>query len=330
MTVENALSLLPGAVLAFGIALAALLFNQAIPTVSAVTVAILLGVLLGNAWSLPDTMQPGLQWTTKRLLRAAIVLLGIRLSFIDVLRIGGLSALVIVLCVSLALIAANALGRRLGLPLPLRRLLGVGTAICGVSAVMACVPLFEADEDDVVYAVSTITLLGVLSVLAYPIVGQLLALNDAAFGMWAGLAIHDTSQVVAAGFIFSDGAGAAATVVKLTRTMMLVPVMVFFSFLRAKKTDYGRAFPWFVVGFLLMAALRTWGDVWLASPGWSAVVRGISQTANLMIPMAVAALGTSIQLKKLTKQGGPALVVGLGTSALVSLVSLGFALLWYG
>lgn len=330
MTGEHALSLLPGVALAFGIAVAALLVHHVVPTVSAVTLAILLGVLVANAWALPKSMQPGLQWTTKRLLRAAIVALGIRLSFLDVLHIGGLSAVVIVICVTIALLAADALGRRTGLTLPLRRLLGVGTAICGVSAIMACVPLFCAEDDDVVYAVSTITLLGVLSVLAYPLAGQLLALSDAAFGMWAGLAIHDTSQVVAAGFIYSDGAGAAATVVKLTRTMMLVPVMVFFSFSGTGKANYGSAFPWFVLGFLCLAVLRTLGDAWWGSPAWTGIVAAVSEAANFLIPMAVAALGTSIQIRKLKTHGGPALVVGLGTSVLIGAVSLGFALLWYG
>jgi len=168
-----------------------------------VMLAIVLGMALSNAWALPKRLQPGIKFSVKKLLPLGIVLLGARLNFGELLRVGrdGLMLSVLETIVALALLLL--LTRLLKLPPKLGVLLGVGTAICGGTAIVATAPVIEAEEKDVVFSVATVTLLGLIAMFTLPIVGHMLDLSSKAFGVWAGLAIHQTPQVVAAGFAYS-------------------------------------------------------------------------------------------------------------------------------
>lgn len=266
---------LPGLTLVGVLAVVAKASTTILPSaIGEVTVGVVLGLLVTNLLGLPDAARPGARFALGPLLRIGIVLLGARLSFGAVLDTSLGALLLIVVCLSFALLLVVWLGRRFGLPPRLALLIGVGTAVCGNSAIIATAPVIEADERDVSFAVATITLFGTLAVLLYPFVGAALGLSDRLFGHWAGVAVNDTSQVTATGFAFSSAAGETATIVKLTRNALMGPLIVLIGaiYLRSGGTsgDGDRAIGWrrvarlvppFVIGFLVMAALNSFGFI---------------------------------------------------------------------
>ena len=275
--------------------------------VSSVIIAIILGIIIRAAFDLPGPLKPGISFSLKRLLKLAIILLGLGLSFDAVIEAGAASALIIVTCIVTAMTVTYWIGKALNLSQRLVALIGVGTAICGATAIVAAAPAIEAEDGDVSYSVAIITLFGVLAIFLYPIAGVLLDLSDVQFGTWAGTAINETAQVVAAGFAYSDAAGKIATVVKLTRTAMLAPVVVVlgFFFTRGNRTGGARAqvngarvFPWFILGFIALAMVRTVGDgVFLGSPvadHWGLLLTAGSASAKFLIVMAMAGVSLSL------------------------------------
>ena len=236
-----------------------------------VMLAIVLGMALSNCWTLPKALLPGLKFSVKKLLPLGIVLLGARLNFNEMMKVGAEGLVLSVLETAVALILLLLLTRLMKLPPKLGILLGVGTAICGGTAIVATAPVIEAEEKDVVFSVATVTLLGLIAMFALPIIGHLLHLSSKAFGIWAGLAIHQTPQVVAAGFAYSEEAGRTATIVKLARVCLLAPVVFIIGVVYARKKsteagtgprkriEYFHLFPMFVVGFLAVALLNTLG-----------------------------------------------------------------------
>jgi uncharacterized integral membrane protein (TIGR00698 family) len=245
-----------------------------------VMIAIILGMIVSNAWALPKSFHAGIKFAVKKLLPLGIVLLGVRLHFGHLMKVGatGLALSALETVVALALLWL--LARWLHLPRKLGTLLGVGTAICGGTAIVATAPVIEAEEKDVVFSVATVTLLGLIAMFALPVIGHFLDLNAKQFGVWAGLAIHQTPQVVAAGYAYSPPHGAyspeagdTATIVKLARVCLLAPVAFCLGLLHARskagatgagrrgKINYLRLFPLFVLGFVGMALLNTLGFV---------------------------------------------------------------------
>ena len=243
-----------------------------------VMIAIILGIIVSNLWALPKMLQPGIKFSVKKVLPLGIILLGARLNFNDLLKVGFEGLILSVLETVVALMLLIVLTRALSLPRKLGVLLGVGTAICGGTAIVATAPVIEAEEKDVVFSVATVTLLGLIAMFTLPIIGHFLQLSSKAFGIWAGLAIHQTPQVVAAGFAYSPAgssyspeAGETATIVKLARVCLLAPVVfligLFYAKQKLKKTgaserkkiNYLHLFPMFVLGFLAMALLKTRG-----------------------------------------------------------------------
>jgi uncharacterized integral membrane protein (TIGR00698 family) len=329
------LTLFPGLALVLAIATVANLASGFLPpAVNAVIVAVLLGLLIRNAASIPPTFQPGITFSLQKLLRLAIILLGIRLSFFDVVRIGAQSLVIILACVSASLLLAYFGGRLLKLPGRLALLIGVGTAICGNSAIVATAPVVGAKDDEVSFAVATITLFGTVAVFLYPAIGLALGMSDTMFGTWAGTAVNDTSQVVAAGFAFSDAAGQIATVVKLTRNSLMAPVIVLLgitwaqaasrsastSGLAAEQLQITKIFPFFVLGFLAMAVLNTLGV--FPKP----VVAQVNNMASFLILMALAGVGLGTDLGQMRRTGLRPFYLGLLAAVLVA--SLSLALIW--
>jgi uncharacterized integral membrane protein (TIGR00698 family) len=236
-----------------------------------VMLAIVLGMALSNAWALPKRLQPGIKFSVKKLLPLGIVLLGARLNFREMLKVGGEGLMLAVLETVVALALLLLLTRLLKLPGKLGVLLGVGTAICGGTAIVATAPVIEAEEKDVVFSVATVTLLGLIAMFTLPVIGHLMDLSSKAFGIWAGLAIHQTPQVIAAGFSYSPEAGGTATIVKLARVCLLAPVVFIIGVVYArqklketgvserKRINYFHLFPMFVIGFLAVALVNTVG-----------------------------------------------------------------------
>ena len=235
------LRLLPGLALILAIAIPVRLVQSLITVagkevVSAVALAIVAGILIRNVLGLSDTYRPGTGFAVKRLLRVGIALMGAQLSLAQVVETGGSSLLVVTVCIVSSLLVVRFLAVRMGMSDALGTLLGIGTSICGVSAIVATAPVIEAKEEETSLAVATITVFGLLAVLVYPLLGRFWGLSDTFFGTWAGTAVNDTSQVVATGLIYSQQAGETATVVKLTRNLFMAPVILGFRRGRGRAT----------------------------------------------------------------------------------------------
>lgn len=221
---------------------------------------------------------------------------------------------------------AFTLGSILKVDTQMKHLIGVGTAICGGSAIAAISSITEADDHDIAYSISTIFLLNVLAVVLFPPLGHLLGMTDYGFGLFAGTAINDASSVVAAGYTFSNTAGDYATIVKLTRTTMIIPisiVYILYTVYQKKKSAKGavhfnikKIFPWFILGFLGMALVNTTGII---NPELSVIIKG---SAKFMIVMALSALGLKTDLKKMMQTGFKPLFLGLAVRLGVTVTSL--------
>lgn len=322
------LGFIPGILLALAISVPAVYIHKLYKPLSAVAIAIVAGILIRNLFGLPEKCKAGQTLVAKKVIRWGIILLGARLNFVEVLKIGESALVIIVICITLAILLVRYLSIKIGLPDRLGILIGVGTSICGVSAIVATSPAIEAKEEETSFAVATITIFGLLAVLFYPIIGHLLHMSDTFFGAWAGTAINDTSQVVATGFIYSDAAGKVATVVKLTRNLFMAPViMILSSFymrkkakqegqdIKKKKIDYRKAFPLFVLGFVSMAVLRTLG---VFSPEGISIIKA---TASFLIVTAIAGVGLGTSFASMKKVGLKPFYAGLFAAVLMAGIS---------
>ena len=240
-------------------------------------------------------------------MQASIIILGGTLNLNQIAKTGASSFFVMLFTISAAFIIAYLVGKLLKIDTNLKSLIGVGTAICGGSAIAAVSSVINADEHDVAYSISTIFLFNVIAVLLFPMLGHLLKLTDYGFGLFAGTAINDTSSVVAAGYTFSNSAGDFATIVKLTRTTMIIPISIVFMIYtiisRKKSSEAGvkfnikKIFPWFILGFLAMALINSSGIINEILSSY------IKETAKFMIIMALSAIGLKTDLKRMIHIG---------------------------
>jgi len=327
------LKYIPGFALILAISLPARFIQSQITVngkevVSAVAIAIILGVLIRNLIGLPDSCKPGTSFAVKRILRVGIALMGAQLSLGQVLNTGASSVLIVATCIVLAILVVRFVSVRMGMSDRLGTLLGVGTSICGVSAIVATSPVIEAKEEETSMAVATITIFGLLAVLFYPLLGLSLGLSDRFFGTWAGTAVNDTSQVVATGLIFSQKAGEIATVVKLTRNLFMAPVIVALSWFYLKRRQaegetkgkgkgikLQQAVPLFVLGFVGMAVLNSVG----AFP--SVVRQSIHIVSQLLIVASLAGVGLETNLVAMKKIGLRPFYAGLCAALFMAVVS---------
>ena len=227
--------ILPGLLVAFAIALVAQWIESLLPIhlIGASVIALFIGMLL-HAYLPMDKLTDGLRFTSKKLLKCAIILLGASLSIETLLTVGGLSLSVMVFTLLTCFGGGYFIGRALGLDWKLSNLISAGTGICGGSAIAAIAPVIEADDKDIAYAMSATFLFDMLMILLFPLLGHWLGLSDMAYGLWAGTAINDTSSVVAAGYAYSEVAGDFATMVKLTRTLSIIPVVLIFAMINSR------------------------------------------------------------------------------------------------
>lgn len=293
------------------------------PIVGAPVFAILMGVAIA-AWRAPSpALAPGVTFASKQLLQWSIVLLGAHLSLHEIAR-GGLASLPVMLSTFvLVLGVAYVAGRLLGIDRDLRRLLAIGTAICGGSAIAALSSVIDVDRSDVAYALGTVFLFNVVAVLTFPAIGHALALSQSAFGLWAGTAINDTSSVVAAAFAYGAAAGNAAVVVKLTRTLLIVPIVGFYAWKSARahpgKTNWRAIFPWFIVWFLVAAAINSLGVI---PAQWQ---DGIQRAALYAIVVALAGVGLSSDVERMRRAGLRPLALGAILWITIAVASLAVA-----
>jgi uncharacterized integral membrane protein (TIGR00698 family) len=318
--------ILPGLLLAILVAVVARVVTWLLPAVlSEILVAIVLGLVVSNVWTVPPTTGPGLRFVVQKVLRAGIVLLGARFHLADVARIGGDAIGLILVCMTVALTFALLVGRRLGLPPRLALLIGVGTAVCGNSAIVATAPVIKANEREVGFAVGTITLTGTMALFLYPLIGHMLHLTDPVFGVWSGVAVNDTSQVVATSAAYSLVARDVATVVKLVRNALMAPLIMLIAWWWSREADaqqgaasgsWLKAIPPFVLMFLGMALLRSVG---LIPPG---LARWLDEGAKACILVALAGIGLQTKIQDMRAVGATPFFLGVGTAALLATLSL--------
>jgi uncharacterized integral membrane protein (TIGR00698 family) len=306
------------------------------PVIEALVVAILLGMLVRSARTLPASLEPGIDFSAKQVLEFAIVLLGAAVDLPLLLRAGPALAIGIVLLVIVGLAAGYGIGRAFGLPHRLAVLVATGNAICGNSAIAAVAPVIGAEREHVASAIAFTAILGVAVVLGLPHLIGPLGFSDYQYGVLAGLTVYAVPQVLAAAFPVSTLAGQVGTLVKLVRVLMLGPVVLFFTLTHRAPTPHAdsatigartsrraftlaRAVPWFIVGFLLLAALRSSG-VLAESLG----VR-LKTLSGWLTILAMAALGLGVDLRALRKVGAP--VVLTVVASLGVLLALSIALI---
>lgn len=315
-SVRTPRTVLPGLiVVALGVVVASLV-NLAVPAVSALTAAVVLGVLVGNLPVLPAVVRPGLAWSTKKLLRAGVVLLGLQLAVAQILELGAGTIAAVALTVAVGFLGTIGIGRLLGVSHGLTMLVATGFSICGASAIAAMEGVVRRKDSDVATAVALVTLYGGLAIIAVPMLGPWLGLTGELLGQWAGLSVHEVAQVVAAASPAGAAAVATAAVVKLSRVVLLAPMVASVSVLERRKAEQGDEkrpplVPLFVLGFLAAVAVRTSGVL----PG--AVLGAAKSLTTLMLAGALFGLGSAVRLGAVLRTGPRALLLGLLSTLLV-------------
>lgn len=308
----------PGLATAAAGTAAALALSAVVPPLSALTAAVLLGIAVGSA--LPATTRAGLAWTAKRLLRLGVVLLGLQLGVDAVVGLGAGTVLAVVLTVLVAFAGTLALGRLLGVGPGLSLMVATGFSICGAAAIAAMGSVGRAEKEDVATGVTLVTLYGTAAIACVPLIGRGIGMTDEQLGEWAGLSVHEVAQVIAAASPAGAAAVGVAVVVKLTRVLLLAPLVAGVSvWQRRSGGDDGARppiVPVFVVGFLAMVALRSTGAV----P--AEVLSVAATTTTVLFAAALFGLGTAVSLPALLSTGRRGLALGALATVLVGVVAL--------
>ncbi len=314
----------PGISVVLLIAIPAWLIGQSVPVVGGPILGILFGMMFAF-WNRPAALNEGVQYTSKKVLQYAIILLGFEMNLFSVLRVGQQTLLLMVFTLTATFVCAFVVGRLLRTDANTTTLVGVGTAICGGSAIAATAPVIRANDEEVAHSISTIFLFNVIAAFLFPFLGHLLGMSDQTFGLWAGTAINDTSSVVAAGYSFSNAAGDLAVVVKLTRTLMIIPITIVLALVvsgrstgAGERSSYSiiKIFPWFVLGFAAASVVNTFAPLPMGLGGT------LAQVGKFMIVMAMVAIGLNTHLVKLAKSGIRPILLGLVCWIALALTSL--------
>ncbi|MBQ2959857.1 MAG: YeiH family putative sulfate export transporter [Oscillospiraceae bacterium] len=329
------LDYIPGFAAAVVIAAIARWLESLLPIhlIGASVIALFIGMGINHFFKPGKRMAPGIKFTSKKVLKFAIILLGASLSISTIMHIGRLSLTVMVFTLATCFGGGYFIGKALGLNWKLSNLISAGTGICGGSAIAAIAPVIDAEDSDIAYAISATFLFDMAMIVLFPIMGRAMGLSDMAYGLWAGTAVNDTSSVVAAGYAFSEAAGDFATMVKLTRTLSIIPTVLVFALIqlnlkRKEALSQGESsdakmdvnfislFPWFILGFLIMAAFNSLG---LFSAELSAAAKSISK---FLMVSALATIGLNTSFKDMKKSGIAPMFHGFIISALVVVVAI--------
>lgn len=330
---KNIRKLLPGAALALVIAAAAKFLegleeSAGLHFIGASVIALFIGMIINAFYKPNEITAPGIKFTSKKILKFAIILLGASLNIRTVLTVGKFSLTVMIFTLATCFGLGALIGKALGLNWKTSSLINAGTGICGGSAIAAIAPVIEADDMDIAYGLSATFLFDTVMIVVFPILGRWLGLSDAAFGLWAGTAVNDTSSVVATGYAFSETAGDFATMVKLTRTLSIIPAVLVFAainlHLKKKeqidsssiKISIRSIFPWFILGFLAMSGLTSLGLIPAAA---ASVLKNISK---FLMVAALAAIGLNTDFKALCRSGARPMIHGFIVSLLVVIVAI--------
>lgn len=327
---------LPGIALALFIAAVARFLESLLPIhiIGASVIALFIGMIINGFWQPAGMMAKGIVFTSKKLLKFAIILLGASLSIGTILNVGKLSLAVMCFTLLTCFGGGYFIGKALKLNWKLSNLISAGTGICGGSAIAAIAPVIDAEDTDIAYAMSATFIFDMAMIVLFPIMGRAMGLSDMAYGLWAGTAVNDTSSVVAAGYAFTEAAGDFATMVKLTRTLAIIPTVIVFALLQVhlkKKAalaagangeeikanvKFTKLFPWFIVGFVALALVNSVGLI----P--AAVSMGAKELSKFLMVAALAAIGLNTSFKDMRKSGVAPMVHGFIISALVVIVAI--------
>jgi len=327
---KGILKILPGFTAALIIAAVARYIEGLLPVhiIGASVIALFIGMII-NSFFRPAWLKAGLKFTSKKVLKFAIILLGASLSVNVILSVGKLSLMVMIFTLLTCFGGGYFIGKALGLNWKISNLISAGTGICGGSAIAAIAPVIDAEDTDIAYAMSATFLFDMAMIVLFPIMGRMLNLSDMAFGLWAGTAVNDTSSVVATGYAYSEAAGDFATMVKLTRTLSIIPTVLVFAFINLnlkkksnlavsgdKKLNIWGLFPWFIVGFIALAVVNSIG---LIPATVSAAAKDVSK---FLMVAALAAIGLGTSFKDMQKSGWRPMLHGFIISALVVIVAI--------
>jgi uncharacterized integral membrane protein (TIGR00698 family) len=351
---ERARAVLPGLALAVAVAGVAMVVGQHVPLVGSAVPGAVIGAVIALAIKPGARLGPGIKYASTFLLQCSVVLLGTQLSIAEAARVGLASLPVMLGTLAVCLGAAWLYGRLLGIPRDLRTLIGVGTGICGGSAIAAVSPVIEAASTDVAYAISTIFLFNIAAVLVFPLIGHAIGMSQQSFGLFAGTAVNDTSSVVATATTYGAAAASHAIVVKLVRTLMIIPICLGLAGLTARRqrtelaagtdgtagTGTGvvggstasphpaasarmsplrmvRLVPWFLIGFVVAAGLNSAGVIPSGSHG------PLQRVSVFLVAVALSAIGLSTNVPALRKAGPKPVLLGVLLWVTVAVASLG-------
>ena len=332
-TKERLLFLL-GIAICFAVAGLSVLLEKLIPgeLLGASIIALFMGTIV-NSFFHPKWIQPALKFTSKKILKAAIILLGASLSVSTILSVGKMTFFVMIFTFAMCFGAGFFIRKLFGLNWKLSNLISAGTGICGGSAVAAIAPVIDADDKDIAFAMSSTFLFDMVMIALYPLMGKALGMSDIAYGIWAGTSVNDTASVVASGYAFSEAAGDFATMVKLTRTIAIIPTVLVFAWIGTRMTqkelqaaegkkvvNMMKIIPWFIGGFLLLAIANSVGLI-------PATVSGMMKsTSKFLMVTALAAIGLNTSLTDFKKAGLKPMFYGVTIDTLVTLTAL--AVIW--
>jgi uncharacterized integral membrane protein (TIGR00698 family) len=320
----EAWALLPGLGLAAAIAAAAFAVRAlpGVSTLSPLILAILLGMGFHNVIGTPAQARAGIKFSLRRILRFAIILLGLQLTAAQVVEVGAAGIGVIVATLVATFLFTKWFGRVLGVDAKLAELIAAGTSICGASAVIATNTVTNARDEDVAYAVACVTVFGSIAMFAYPLLPALLHLTPKAYGLWSGASIHEIAQVVAAAFQDGRQAGQFATIAKLSRVMMLAPVVLTLGAIARRRsagagdTAARPPLPWFVLGFIALVGLNS---VIAVPPSAKSL---IVPATTFLLSVALAAMGLETDFRKLMAEGLRPMLLGLAAFLFIAAFSL--------
>lgn len=328
---------IPGIILSAVIAFLACWIENILPIhlIGSAVIAMFIGMFLNHYLHNTTLFSDGLKFTSKKILKFAIILLGLSLNITTILHVGKMSLTVMFFTLLTCFGGGYFIGEALGLNWKLSNLISAGTGICGGSAIAAIAPTIDADDNDVAYAMSATFLFDMAMIVLFPIMGRALGMTDEAFGIWAGTAVNDTSSVVATGYAFSEGAGDFATMVKLTRTLAIIPTVITFAFIQLNlkrkeaqatcqndssiKANFSikKIFPWFIIGFVIMSCIAS------IFPIPATVISGTKALSKFLMVCALAAIGLNTSFSNMKKAGIRPMIHGFIISALVVIVALG-------
>lgn len=324
-----------GTLICLVIALPCWFLGTALPVIGGPVFAILAGMVITLFWKDKGTAAPGIQFTSKKVLQYAVILLGFGLNLSEIAKVGAQSLPIILSTIATSLIIAFVLSKLLKMPGNISTLVGVGSSICGGSAIAATAPVIGADDEEIAQSISVIFLFNVIAALIFPTLGGAIGLTNEGFGLFAGTAVNDTSSVTAAASAWDGmhpGANTldTATIVKLTRTLAIIPITLVLAFWRANKLkregqegdsafSLKSVFPMFILYFVLASVITTVCSV-AGVPG--STFAPFKTLSKFFIVMAMAAIGLNTDIVKLVKSGGKPIFMGLCCWIGIACVSL--------